>query len=937
MPRTHPRTIRESSLETISNGGDRTIRPKCGGRKRGRGADQQWVAERQQMKKIGKKKSYAPSTISFTKDNLRGDSEKTSSSSRSSSLKTVQFRGSLPKLKPQRRSPQRKSSLARIREEHLRPKQPPPEMKCRKKIKTGSTRDQSKEEDMECIIGTKPSQPEGGDTILIETKSGTQSSGFKKTNVNSGHRGSNDDGEEQAQGEKKHKNEGNQSGHQEVSENDSEKQAQGERENTNEFNQSKSNGTQNTRRHRFKRLRRISEKERKPSQLEGMCHKRSSRRPRRYTPTPAVRRSPRKRKKSEPCTVNLISDDDEEQEKIRNGEISKRRVLPRRKAAAKSSKRRLPDATVVASYSPPNEPNNCIALVGDDVDRLKPGEYLNDSLIDFYMKWWFCQECEKAASERCHAFSSFFFTKLRNSRRDPEKLWQMMRSWTRRVNIFEKDYLFIPINERLHWTLMVVCFPGRAAEEAQQRTRCPGRRRNSGRTNQSLNADQNNPIILYFDSLGSRGGKKHGTFMREYLTQAYKAKHNFATAKSIDRSSNLESTKNGRTFKIIADDLPMKNIKVPQQDNTCDCGVYVLHFAELFSSTPFDGSDVNRTDWFNKEAIKAKRREIKKLIERIGEENKKEAATKQKTKRTGNADAQKIRSSIQEKRLETKTSQEQKTDDEKALAPHTRANVLGDSEMKEAPKANISRGFGCDSNTPEQTGTKDSIQEITDVCTEEMEEKRNDRETEAKGDLREARHPSEDPTPPTPPTVSSAFEAENPKMEKQDQHQISEEQVSPSETKILKNVSDENLMEMSAPRSCNELDRRQSGTVELDSRQSVTCDELVLSSDEGDKNVETVPKSDALADVQNNEHNTAGGNEEKGNKPDEASSKSSDQENENIGATVETFRSESSTDMENQTLKEALNARTPAQPSSPSQAKACGGKGELINLIDEQD
>lgn len=35
-----------------------------------------------------------------------------------------------------------------------------------------------------------------------------------------------------------------------------------------------------------------------------------------------------------------------------------------------------------------------------------------------------------------------------------------VKSWTKKVNIFEKDYLVIPINERSHWFLAIVCFPG---------------------------------------------------------------------------------------------------------------------------------------------------------------------------------------------------------------------------------------------------------------------------------------------------------------------------------------------------------------------------------------------------------------------------------------------------------------------------------------------
>lgn len=41
-----------------------------------------------------------------------------------------------------------------------------------------------------------------------------------------------------------------------------------------------------------------------------------------------------------------------------------------------------------------------------------------------------------------------------------EKRHSRVKSWTKKVDIFEKDYLVIPINERAHWFLAIVCFPG---------------------------------------------------------------------------------------------------------------------------------------------------------------------------------------------------------------------------------------------------------------------------------------------------------------------------------------------------------------------------------------------------------------------------------------------------------------------------------------------
>ena len=42
-----------------------------------------------------------------------------------------------------------------------------------------------------------------------------------------------------------------------------------------------------------------------------------------------------------------------------------------------------------------------------------------------------------------------------------------MKRWTRRVNIFEKDFVVVPINENYHWYLCIICYPGKVGEGCQ--------------------------------------------------------------------------------------------------------------------------------------------------------------------------------------------------------------------------------------------------------------------------------------------------------------------------------------------------------------------------------------------------------------------------------------------------------------------------------------
>ena len=41
----------------------------------------------------------------------------------------------------------------------------------------------------------------------------------------------------------------------------------------------------------------------------------------------------------------------------------------------------------------------------------------------------------------------------------PTKRHARVKNWTRNVNIFEKDFLIVPINRRAHWYMAIICFP----------------------------------------------------------------------------------------------------------------------------------------------------------------------------------------------------------------------------------------------------------------------------------------------------------------------------------------------------------------------------------------------------------------------------------------------------------------------------------------------
>ncbi|XP_069091756.1 sentrin-specific protease 6 isoform X3 [Pleurodeles waltl] len=118
---------------------------------------------------------------------------------------------------------------------------------------------------------------------------------------------------------------------------------------------------------------------------------------------------------------------------------------------------------------PPPPAKGGISVTNEDLHCLNEGEFLNDVIIDFYLKYLVLEKLRKDA-DRIHMFSSFFYKRLnQRERRNYQETANLslqqrrhgrVKTWTRHVDIFQKDFLFVPLNEAAHWFLAVICFPG---------------------------------------------------------------------------------------------------------------------------------------------------------------------------------------------------------------------------------------------------------------------------------------------------------------------------------------------------------------------------------------------------------------------------------------------------------------------------------------------
>uniref|UniRef100_A0A8C3FBC8 Sentrin-specific protease 7 n=1 Tax=Chrysemys picta bellii TaxID=8478 RepID=A0A8C3FBC8_CHRPI len=261
-----------------------------------------------------------------------------------------------------------------------------------------------------------------------------------------------------------------------------------------------------------------------------------------------------------------------------------------------------------------------LGVTREDLECLEYGEFLNDVIIDFYLKYLLLEKAPKQLAERSHIFSSFFYKCLtrtgKNSEEDPklsvaQRRHKRVRTWTRHINIFNKDYIFVPVNEESHWYIAVICFPwleevvyedcpnqGSLWSQTQQSPlQSEKKRETSSLSNSKLKKVCKRPCILILDSLKAGSLQNTVQILREYLEIEWEAK----------RKTHREFSKS-----TMMDFCP----RVPKQDNSSDCGVYLLQYVETFFQDPVVNFELpmHLERWFPRRVVRSKREEIRDLI-----------------------------------------------------------------------------------------------------------------------------------------------------------------------------------------------------------------------------------------------------------------------------------------------------------------------------------
>lgn len=198
-----------------------------------------------------------------------------------------------------------------------------------------------------------------------------------------------------------------------------------------------------------------------------------------------------------------------------------------------------------------------------DYKTLADEEFLNDNIINFYLTWLVQTKLNAQYQEMVHIYSSHFYTRLRakpkksDKKTKAEMAYEKVKGWTKKINIFDKRMLVFPICEESHWYLVIVCNPGHVLSQSREKD-FETKRSYQQKYGQTKGY---NPFIMVLDSLGGNHSSAISK-IRQYLSFEHLEKRKLPL--------NFGKEKMGE-----------KHPPIPYQPNSCDCGLFLLHYVEL--------------------------------------------------------------------------------------------------------------------------------------------------------------------------------------------------------------------------------------------------------------------------------------------------------------------------------------------------------------------
>ncbi|OQS07913.1 sentrin-specific protease 7 [Thraustotheca clavata] len=261
-----------------------------------------------------------------------------------------------------------------------------------------------------------------------------------------------------------------------------------------------------------------------------------------------------------------------------------------------------------------------VLLTYGDIIRLEETQLFNDTILDFYLSYLM----DTLNPTGVYVCSTFLYGHYQRARPEgADKAYAAVKNWTKGINLFETKFLVVPVNEKGHWSVAIVCNLYQLTQKEYCRCaffqvikhQLPNSNCSICQLPRNLHREVSDRVcIMVLDSLKCHKTSRITRFLREYLQMEWDMKHK-ATIAPLDVSK--------KTLPTI---VPLK---IPRQVNNVDCGVFLLHYVELFlqnppqlnmdvvaarkPTTPGIGVQLDET-WFSLDDIPAKRKELQRLV-----------------------------------------------------------------------------------------------------------------------------------------------------------------------------------------------------------------------------------------------------------------------------------------------------------------------------------
>ncbi|KAJ1806790.1 hypothetical protein LPJ75_004969 [Coemansia sp. RSA 2598] len=207
------------------------------------------------------------------------------------------------------------------------------------------------------------------------------------------------------------------------------------------------------------------------------------------------------------------------------GDLESRIEKERLKKAAAVALPADADVVIASVFKPgfSRELNNT-PVTAHDMGTLKPGTWLNDEVINFYMQLIMSRADKRSELPRVHAFNTFFYSTLRDGG------YARVRRWTRKIKLFEKDLVVVPVHLGVHWCCATIDFRAKT--------------------------------IAYYDALLGDNDECL-QLLKQYLC--------------LESKDKLGAEFDGDGWSTVCEK------DIPRQKNGYDCGVFAITFAEYLA------------------------------------------------------------------------------------------------------------------------------------------------------------------------------------------------------------------------------------------------------------------------------------------------------------------------------------------------------------------